>query len=197
MKFYDQLTKTAVFTSVRELLHGINCMSTRKVDEHSGHLTLRGLRITDLEGVTVAYTNPIEIFEGLKDDFGLPVDVSGCIRRGRVFRIKMTEHPSLEEKEMQQKHSVVEDVSPTEPLIQLSEDTSEELVEEIVEDVSKEILPETTSVIDWEYVDSLKNTKYGKQDLETYAREKHDVELDCRRSLANMKKDLKEAVESK
>ena len=146
MKSYDQLTKTAVFTSVRELLHGINCMSTRKVDEHSGHLTLRGLRITDLEGVTVAYTNPIEIFEGLKDDFGLPVDVAGCIRRGRVFRIKMTEHPSLEEKEMQQKHSVVEDVSPTEPLIQLSEDTSEELVEEIVEDVSKEILPETTFV---------------------------------------------------
>lgn len=193
MKFYDQLTKTAVFTSVRELLHGINCMSTRKVDEHSGHLTLRGLRITDLEGVTVAYTNPIEIFEGLKDDFGLPVDVSGCIRRGRVFRIKMTEHPSLEEKDMQQKQIVTEDVSPAEPLIQLSEDTPEELVGE----VSEETLPEATSVIDWGYVDSLKNTKYGKQDLETYAREKHNVELDCRRSLANMKKDLKEAVESK
>lgn len=191
MKFYDQLTKTAVFTSVRELLHGINSMSTRKVDEHSGHLTLRGLRITDEEGVTLAYTNPIEIFKGLKDDFGLPVDIAGCIRRGRVFRIKMTEHPTITECSMQVK-TVVEDVSPVEPLIQLSEDTAEEVVE-----VVEETLPEATSGIDWEYVDSLKNTKYGKQDLEVYARDKHEVELDCRRSLSNMKKDLKEAVESK
>ena len=199
MKFYDQLTKTAVFTSVRELLHGINSMSTRKVDEHSGHLTLRGLRITDEEGVTLAYTNPIEIFKGLKEDFGLPVDIAGCIRRGRVFRIKMTEHPTITECGMQVKAVVLEPEKEVvemveseikEPLIQLNEDVTEEVV-------SEETVTGITSGIDWEYVDSLKNTKYGKQDLEAYARDKHQVELDCRRSLSNMKKDLKEAVESK
>ena len=128
MKFYDELTKTAVFTTVRELLHGINSMSTRKVDEHSGHLTLRGLRFVDVEGIALSYLNPIEIFTGLKTDFNIPVHVAGCTRRGKVFRIKMTDHPTIEASEIQQKVAVVEQdvVDIVEPLITIDDSVAVE-----------------------------------------------------------------------
>ncbi|UUW39738.1 hypothetical protein VP14_051 [Vibrio phage VPMCC14] len=192
MKFYDQLTKTAVFTSVRELLHGINCMSTRKVDEHSGHLTLRGLRITDVEGVTVAYTNPIEIFKGLKDDFGLPVDIAGSVRRGRVFRIKMTENPSIADMDMQVKKVEVKTSDVVEEAIPVAE--TESLIKLEATEVKE--LP-LTSEIDWEWINSLENKKYDKEKLDVYAEEKHNIKLNKRNTLENMITDFKEQLESK
>lgn len=198
MKFYDTLTKTAVFTSVRELLYGINCMSTRKVDEHSGHLTLRGLRFKDTEGVELSYTNPIEIFKGLKEDFSLPVDVSGCVRRGKVFRIKMTEAPYLEYGDMQQKvviaqiEDVVEEAS-------VEEDVIPVVVEEAIEIVTEEEVEPTESPedVDWEWVNSLENKKYDKIKLDEYADEKFGIKLNRVMKIDNMIADLKEQLANK
>lgn len=184
MKFYDTLTKTAVFTSVRELLYGINCMSKRKVDEHSGHLTLRGLRFNDVDGNVLSYTNPIEIFHGLKSDFGIPVDISGCIRRGKVFRIKMTSPPELEYADMQTK-----DVSTSSQ----TESSLISLDEEVI--VNTEILGndagEESIDIPWDWINSLENKKYDKIKLDEFASEKFNIKLNQKNTLQNMILDFK------
>ena len=197
MKFYDTLTKTAIFTSVRELLYGINCMSTRKVDEHSGHLTLRGLRFKDTEGIELAYSNPIEIFKGLKEDFSLPVDVSGCVRRGKVFRIKMTEQPSLKYADMQQKapvqETIVVDTTVSEEV--LVDDTVEQDVVTAQDEPSSE--EAITENVDWEWVNSLENKKYDKIKLDEYADEKFGIKLNRVMKIDNMIADLKEQLANK
>lgn len=192
MKFYDELTKTAVFTTVRELLHGINSMSTRKVDEHSGHLTLRGLRFVDVGGITLSYLNPIEIFTGLKTDFNIPVHIAGCTRRGKVFRIKMTDHPTIETSEMQQKVAVVEQdvVDIVEPLITIDDSVAVEglLTEDIL---TEEQSPEGHSTIDWDWINSLQNKKYDKEALDEWCEKELSIKLNKRNTIENMIVDLK------
>ncbi len=186
MKFYDELTKTAVFTTVRELLHGINSMSTRKVDEHSGHLTLRGLRFVDVGGITLSYLNPIEIFTGLKTDFNIPVHIAGCTRRGKVFRIKMTEHPTIETSEMQQKVKVEQDVVDiSEPLITI--DNSVAIEGALTEGHPTEEQP----TIDWDWINSLQNKKYDKEALDVWCEKELSIKLNKRNTIENMIVDLK------
>lgn len=198
MKFYDELTKTAVFTTVRELLHGINSMSTRKVDEHSGHLTLRGLRFVDVEGVTLSYLNPIEIFTGLKTDFNIPVHVAGCTRRGKVFRIKMTDHPTIETSAMQQKVAVVIEqavVDIVEPLITIDDSVAIEglLTEGTLpaEQSHEGQLTEEQPTIDWDWINSLQNKKYDKEALDKWCEKELSIKLNKRNTIENMIIDLK------
>lgn len=94
----------------------------------------------------------------------------------------------------------VEESPKAEPLIEL-EPTQEVVdVEEVV--LEKEDLVETEEVsedygVDWEWVESLKNSKYDKIALDEYASEKFDITLNRVMKVENMIKDFKEKLAEK
>lgn len=97
--------------------------------------------------------------------------------------------------------SEVETPAKVEPLIELESAVNEaEIIEEVI--VEKEAVIETKEVsedygVDWEWVESLKNSKYDKIALDEYAAEKFDITLNRVMKIENMIKDFKEKLAEK
>lgn len=92
--------------------------------------------------------------------------------------------------------SEVEIPAKVEPLIELEPTVDEGVT------VEKEDLVETEEVsedygVDWEWVGSLKNSKYDKIALDEYAAEKFDITLNRVMKIENMIKDFKEKLAEK
>ncbi len=195
MPYYNKQTHTAYFTSPSQILKFINVHCTHKVDELSGRCSLAGVRFTDVDGKWHSYNSPSKLFTALRDVFKLPVDVMKSRRRGLSFLIRMDDSFEYKEEEVHTNKQITEDLknapSLTESLISLDVDQG---AEETHETVKQEDTTSDTVAPDWDYVASIKNNKYGKKELETYAKDKFDVELDCRRSLVNMIGDFKTAT---
>lgn len=95
---------------------------------------------------------------------------------------------------------VVEEVIVPE-VVPVVEEVIEEVVEEVVvteviSDELKDIVEETVDVVevDWEWIESLSNTKVDKVALDEYAEEKLGIKLNRAKTLKNMIASLKEKL---
>lgn len=199
MKFYDEITHCATFTSASELMQGINALSNKSVKEDSCYLTLRGLRFEDESGVKYSYASPVLIFKGLRDDFNIPVDLSKSYRRGRVFKLYLTESPKSVDIKTPTTSPVKEEIESPQ-LISLEESVEEST--SVVESVPVETpVVEHSDVVEhslteddlWKLYDE--NAKKDSKDkLEQTVMDNFGIDLNKRQSFENMIAEWKEAV---
>ena len=189
MKFYDEIAHCATFTSASELMQGINALSNKSVNEDSCYLTLRGLRFEDEAGVKYSYASPVLIFKGLRDDFNIPVDLSKSYRRGRVFKLYLTESPKSVDIKTPTTSPVKEEIESPQ-LISLEDSVGETSVAEHSDVVEQHPLTEDDL---WKLYDE--NAKKDSKDrLEQTVMDNFGIDLNKRQSFENMIAEWKEAV---
>ncbi len=69
-------------------------------------------------------------------------------------------------------------------------------LEEVKEVVTEGEISLTENKVDWEWVQSLKNKKYDKEDLDKYAESKFGIKLNRRNTIENMIEDFKFQLEA-
>ncbi|CAH9011347.1 conserved hypothetical protein [Vibrio phage 249E41-1] len=123
--------------------------------------------------------NPLKVF----DVFG--THYTATTHEGLKFNLEKLTKKDLSEWTYEEpywisgsvKEVIVEDVVP------------EITIDEVVEDLHVDTAPE--SEVDWDWVSTLKNKKYDKQELDSYASDKFDIKLNQRNTLDNMIADFK------